>query len=116
MLKELLLEMKLQNYSGSHYLFSGRNFLPGKIQKDSNHIGEKWRVLIQDEAGLNIKKKMYALKHTGNIHYLLNNKGNHDLKWQQMQNRHSNTAMTEKYIRGLGAYFIDVSDLKFNQI
>jgi len=58
---------------------------------------------------------MYALKHTGNIEYLQRNKGNIDLKWQQMQNRHSSAAMTEKYNRQLGAYFIDVEKVNFRE-
>ena len=115
-LKEMLQEMELLNKNPEHYLFSGLQFMPGTVQKDSNHLGEKWRILVQDENGLNIKKKMYALKHTGNIHYLLNNKGKVDLKWQQMQNRHTSAAMTERYNRSLGAYFIDVKELVFNSI
>jgi hypothetical protein len=69
-----------------------------------------WLKIVKKE--LKIKKNLYALKHTGNIEYLLQNKGNIDFKWMQMQNRHSSSAMTEKYIRQLGAYFIDVEMVK----
>ena len=73
-----------------------------------------WDAIVKRK--LTIDKNMYALKHTGNIEYLLQNKGNIDLKWMQMQNRHSSTAMTEKYIRKLGAYFIDVKRGKFREL
>jgi hypothetical protein len=56
---------------------------------------------------------MYSLKHTGNIEYLLNNKGKTDLKWQQSQNRHKTSSMTDLYNRKLGAYFIEVGELNF---
>lgn len=113
-LKAILEEMNLSSYPRGAYLFSGPRFMPDSAMKDSNEISILWRELVQD--GLQIRKKMYALKHTGNIHYLLNNKGNIDLKWQQMQNRHSSAAMTEKYNRALGAYFIDLKGVKFTDI
>ena len=65
--------------------------------------------------GLNIDKNLYALKHTGNIDYLLQNRGKVDLKWMQMQNRHSSAAITERYIRKLDAYFIEFENVKFRE-
>jgi integrase len=94
------------------FLFS-KNLQPGKEQ-----IKDVWRSVTErywnpTAKKLHIKKALYALKHTGNIEYLLNNKGKSDLKWQQMQNRHSSAAQTEQYNRKLGAYFIDLEGVKF---
>lgn len=109
-LREILLEMKLDEYPPHYYLFSNR-WLPGESPKRTNEASERWRELVKEK--LEIKKSMYALKHTGNIDYLLQNKGKIDLKWQQMQNRHSSSAMTERYCRQLGAYFVDTDQLIF---
>lgn len=94
-----------------HFLFS-KGFKPGPTQLDASRgVGYyHWNPIVQK---LGINKKMYALKHSGNIEYLMQNKGKADLKWQQMQNRHSSAAMTEKYNRKLGAYLIDVGRIKF---
>lgn len=93
------------------------DFKPGAEQLDvANHCRKKWdRLLerIKKKRKITINKTMYALKHTGNIEYLLQNKGHADLKWQQRQNRHSSAAMTERYNRNLGAYFIDLQNVKF---
>jgi integrase len=107
-LKKLLQEIKMQNYNQTLYLFSGdgTGFAPGTTQLTRNRSSQRWNDIVKKE--LKIKKDQYALKHTGNIEYLLLNKGNVDLKWQQMQNRHSSSAMTDRYNRKLGAYFIDV--------
>ena len=59
---------------------------------------------------------MYALKHTGNIEYLLQNKDNVNLKWQQLQNRHHSQAQTEAYNRRIGAYFINMDKVNFRTI
>ena len=56
------------------------------------------------------------MKHTNIIEYLLQTNDNVDLKWMQMQNRHSSTAITEKYIRQPDAYFIDVEKVKFREL
>ena len=109
-LKTMLLEMELQNCDGNHYLF-GMGFTPGLKKLRKNIPSEHWRSKVKDDLG--IKKDMYALKHTGNIEYLLRNKGKVDLKWQQSQNRHSSSVMTERYIRKLGAYFIELKDMNF---
>jgi hypothetical protein len=53
------------------------------------------------------------LKHTGNIQLLLRNKGKVDLKWQQSQNRHGSSTMTDRYTRDMGAYFVELNDLNF---
>lgn len=116
-LKELLLEMKLDQYPADHFLFSIDNlYLPGRknISPDS-HV-RRWQKYIKDtKTGLGLDKEMYGMKHTGNIHYLLNNKGNTNLKWQQMQNRHGSATMTERYIRKLGAFFIEVGNINFHE-
>lgn len=109
-LREILAEMKLEEYPPHYYLFSNR-WLPGEHPKRTNEVSERWRDLVK--LHLKINKSMYALKHTGNIDYLLQNKGKIDLKWQQMQNRHSSSAMTERYCRQLGAYFVDTDQLIF---
>lgn len=93
------------------------DYRPGPVQLNVNsQCRDKWDRLIeriQKKRKITISKTMYALKHTGNIEYLLQNKGNVDLKWQQRQNRHSSAEMTERYNRKLGAYFIDLENVKF---
>lgn len=113
-LKTLLQEMKLENYPKDFYLFTKSNYMPSPEPMNSEIPMNKWKREVQEH--LKIKKKMYALKHTGNINYLLQNKESVNLKWQQMQNRHSSSAMTERYNRKLGAYFIEVRDINFIQL
>jgi integrase len=113
-LKKILQRMNLKKYPLHYYLFGRDNCKPGPDPLGKNFCSEKWRVEVKDpKKGLGIDKDMYALKHTGNIEYLLNNKGNIDLKWQQMQNRHTSSVMTDRYNRKLGAYFIEVGNLNF---
>lgn len=109
-LKAMLLEMDLKQYDVNDYLF-GLGFIPGKRKLRKNSPSEYWRLNVKERIG--VQKDMYALKHTGNIEYLLRNKGKADLKWQQCQNRHSSSAMTERYNRKLGAYFIDLKNIDF---
>jgi len=112
-LLDLLGSVDLNQYKPSDYLFS-ENYVPGPKPMHRLKMSRLWLKIVKK--GLKIDKNMYALKHTGNIEYLLQNKGNVDLKWMQMQNRHSSTAMTEKYIRQLGAYFIDIEKVKFREL
>lgn len=110
--KKLLEEMGLENYNNNDFIFSNCNqLIPGQNPLTKNFTGKIWRKIVKKELGIN--KDMYALKHTGNIDYLLNNKGNIDLKWQQMQNRHSSSVITDRYNRKLGAYFIETKNLMF---
>jgi integrase len=108
-LKEILLEMDLKKYPGNYYLF-GNNFLPSETQMYFKLPGKLWKKIV---GKLQIDKRMYALKHTGNIEYLHASKDNINIKWQQSQNRHKTAEMTERYNRKLGAYFIDVTQMKF---
>jgi integrase len=112
-LKRMLLQMNLENYPMDHFLFSGNGngFLPGRKKLSRDRARDRWRAIVKDELGVN--KDMYALKHTGNIEYLLQNVGKVDLKWQQMQNRHSTSAMTDRYNRKLGIYLIAVGELNY---
>ncbi|MBN8665840.1 MAG: tyrosine-type recombinase/integrase [Chitinophagales bacterium] len=112
-LKEILKRRMLQLKDGTHFLF-GQGFAIGPVPLRKNKPSEYWRETVKNKLG--IDKDMYALKHTGNIEYLLLNKGNVDIKWQQKQNRHSSSAMTERYNRKLGAYFIDLKDVQFRKL
>lgn len=112
-LRKMLLDMRLDEYPGDWFLFSTLDFMPGEKMRPMIMVWKRWQKLVR--AGMGITKQMYALKHTGNIDYLINNKGNVDLKWQQMQNRHASATMTEKYCRKLGAYFVDTGLILFNE-
>jgi integrase len=130
-LKKILAEMKLHEQPADWFLFSGdgAGFAPGRSQLTKYRAGERWRKYIKNETreyvfaagrghrrttkGEGIKKDMYALKHTGNIEYLLQNVGRVDLKWQQMQNRHSSSIMTDRYNRKLGIYLVEVGTLNY---
>ena len=113
-LKKIFESMDLEKYPSNYYLFSGDNdgFLPGEKMLTKHRALMRWRKHVKDN--LSIQKEMYGLKHTGNIDYLMKNKGNIDLKWQQMQNRHSSSSMTDRYNRKLGAYFIEVGEINFS--
>jgi integrase len=109
---KLIEPLHLEKTNPEYFLFS-KGLKPGKTQ-----IRDVWRSVTERLWNpvckkLKIAKALYALKHTGNIEYLLHNKGKADLKWQQMQNRHSSAAQTEQYNRKLGAYFIDLKGVKF---
>lgn len=110
---EIIKKMKLQYYPANHYVFSD-DFMPGLRQLNKSLPSKYWRNIVK--IGLKINKDMYALKHTGNIEYLLNNKGATDLKWQQTQNRHSSSAMTDRYNRSLGVYFVEMKNINFRII
>ena len=112
-LMDLIKKMKLQNYPATHYIFSD-DFAPGMRLLNKSLPSKYWRNIVKNT--LKINKDMYALKHTGNIEYLLNNKGATDLKWQQMQNRHSSSAMTDRYNRSLGVYFVEMKNIQFRII
>ena len=62
-------------------------------------VTELWWKLIIDELG--IKNAFYALKHTGNCDYILNNPNSYDIMWLMQQNGHHSLDMTQKYIRDL---------------
>lgn len=109
-LMEKIKELHLEKYPGHYYIFSD-NYLPGERMLSKNNPSAQWREKVKNKIG--IKKDLYALKHTGNIEYLINNKGMNNLKWQQLQNRHSSAVITETYNKRIGAYFIDVENLKF---
>lgn len=129
-LRKILKQMKLQEYPVHYFLFSGDGdgFMPGITQLKKDRAGNRWREQVKNvsrkynvngkkrayvSCGDGIDKDMYALKHTGNIEYLLQNVGNVDLKWQQKQNRHSSSEMTERYNRKLGTYLIDVDKINY---
>ncbi len=111
-LMDVLNQIDFTKYKPDDYLF-GNDFLPGPKPMHRLKANLEWSK-VAAAAGTN--KKMYALKHTGNIEYLLQNKGKADLKWQQMQNRHKTSAMTDRYNRKLGAYFINTDDVKWRAL
>ena len=109
-LMDIINKMDLKKYPSEYYLFSD-NYLPGPRQLGKDNPTTRWRDQVKQK--LAITKDMYSLKHTGNIEYLLRNKGNSNLKWQQMQNRHSSAVITETYNKKLGAFFIEIKDINF---
>lgn len=112
-LHKLLCEIDLEKYAANDYLFSRQSYMPGGLMLNQRyHFNDLWNQLVKDDLG--IDKNPYALKHSGNIEYLIKNKGKIDLKWQQRQNRHSSAVQTEKYNRALGVYFIDTESITFN--
>jgi integrase len=113
-LREHLLAMELEKYPPTYHLFCNTHYGPGPKMRDNNNACATWDWHVHNR--LHIPKAMYALKHTGNIDYLINNKGHVDRTWQQMQNRHSSAAMTERYCRRLNAYFVDTSLIKFRKL
>ncbi len=104
-------KMQLEKYPADFYVFGKGSMAPGKQPLNKYSLVERWQQHVAGKLGTT--KTMYALKHTGNIMYLLNAKETVNIKWMQMQNRHSSPAMTEKYIRALGAYFIDTTAVDF---
>lgn len=106
-------QMELHKYPPTHHLFN-RQFQPCAKMITKNWPGKTWHKYVHTQ--LKIEKAMYALKHTGNVDYLNNNKGSVDRTWQQMQNRHSSLAQTEKYCRSLNAYYVDTNQIKFRKL
>lgn len=113
-LRAYILEMQLHLYPAENYLFNSKTYEPGGTISTVKYAGKLWARMIHQRLG--IHKAMYALKHTGNIDYLVNNKGAVDRTWQQMQNRHSSLSMTENYCRRLNAYFLDTTKIKFRKL
>jgi integrase len=109
-LMALISTLNLEKYPGNYFVFSD-NYEPGVRMLSKNNPSARWRDKVKNKIG--IHKDLYALKHTGNIEYLLRNKGMNNLKWQQLQNRHSSAVITETYNKRIGAYFIEIKDLNF---
>jgi integrase len=109
-LMALISSLELQKYPGHYFVFSD-GYQPGERMLSKNNPSTRWRDKVKNKIG--IHKDLYALKHTGNIEYLLRNKGMNNLKWQQLQNRHSSAVITETYNKRIGAYFIEIKDLNF---
>lgn len=113
-MRTLLEEMELHKYPPDWFLFTGSTWLPGTKQKTRKEATISWNRIVNVK--LEIFKKPYALKHTGNIHYIINNKGNVDREWMQRQNRHKTRSQTDVYIEGLNIYTIDEEQYNFNQL
>lgn len=112
-LYDLLSEMNIDALPPNYFLFSRTGYMPGDMMLNQRyHFNDLWNELVKNSE-LQIDKNPYALKHSGNIAYLINNKGKVDLKWQQRQNRHSSAVQTEQYNRALGVYFIDTEHISF---
>jgi integrase len=113
-MRVLLEEMNLEKYPSNFYLFTSKKMVPGPELYCPDLAALHWKEIVH--AALHIYKKPYSLKHTGNIHYILNNKGNVDREWMKMQNRHKTRAQTDKYIERLNIYTIDETKYNFRQL
>jgi integrase len=79
-----------------YFLFS--KFLqPGNTPAKANAAARYWKDLVMDKWG--IKKRMYALKHTGATDYLKDNPGAANIAWLQAQMGHGSIAETDTYIK-----------------
>ena len=101
------------------YLFGseGNGFAPGYRKLTRNRASQRWNDLViapKKEGGLGIPKNQYALKHTGNIQILLQNKGGKlNYTWLTQQNRHHSISQTQTYFKKIGVFTVEVEDLKF---
>jgi integrase len=107
----LLEEMNLNKYPSDYYVFTTSNFIPGPEKYSANAAANRWKNVVYEK--LNIRKKPYSLKHTGNIHHILLNKGKVDREWMKSQNRHKTRAQLDKYIERLNIYIIDETQFNF---
>ena len=89
----------------SHFLFN-QKWMPSKENYDGDYSSKYW-LKHKDRIGLPEKKSMYGLKHSFNVDYIENNKKNIDWEWLRRHNRHADQKITQRYISGLTAYFID---------
>ena len=80
--------------------------MPSKENYDGDYSSKYW-LKHKDRIGLPEKKSMYGLKHSFNVDYIENNKKNIDWEWLRRHNRHADQKITQRYISGLTAYFID---------
>lgn len=113
-MRVLLEEMNLEKYPSNFYVFTSKKMVPGPEPYCPDLAALHWKEVVHPAT--QIYKKPYSLKHTGNIHYILNNKGNVDREWMKMQNRHKTRAQTDKYIERLNIYTIDESKYNFVQV
>jgi integrase len=113
-MRELLLELDLSKYPKTHFLFGSTTLLPAVERSCQKTISRRWN--RQVTVPLEIDKKPYGLKHSGNIQFIINNKGKVDREWMKMQNRHKTRAQTDKYIERLNVYTIDESQYYFTQL
>lgn len=90
--------MKLDQYPGEWYVFS-RDLLPGDKQIWRNRVSELHTEVLRELEMYNGELTMYSWKHTGNCNAY---RAGVDIKSLQMQNRHHNLEMTEKYLSSLG--------------
>lgn len=90
--------MKLEQYPGEWYVFS-RDLRPGDKQIWRNRVSELHTEVLRELEMYNGELTMYSWKHTGNCNAY---RAGVDIKSLQMQNRHHNLEMTEKYLSSLG--------------
>ncbi len=64
-LRAYLQEIDLKQYPGHFFVFSKDDYLPGPEQRCPKTALKQWTKMVVDK--LEIDKRMYALKHTGNI-------------------------------------------------
>jgi integrase len=102
-LYDLLIEMGVDKMPLDTLVFepiAGNHPRPDLRRKKVTELWNKLIIATPKERGLGINNNLYALKHTGNIDYIINNP-NYDLAWLQQQNGHKNIEMTQKYLRDL---------------
>ena len=98
-----LLEMKVDQLAPNQLIMEplcGNHPEPDLRRKKITEAWKKYIINERSKGGLGINKKMYSLKHQGNVDYIINN-AHYDILWLQQQNGHATLDMTEKYIKDL---------------
>ena len=96
-LRDIMIELKIQNYPSGFYLFS-TGFKPGEEHKSNKRFRDFW-LRMRNELKFDSKHKFYSLKHTGQQNIW---EENGDAKATKDQARHHSIKMTEIYDRHKG--------------
>ncbi|MCX2762311.1 tyrosine-type recombinase/integrase [Aquimarina muelleri] len=96
-LKKIILEMNLEEYHPSDYLF-GANQTPSTTKMGENYMGKHFKK-VKDNFEFDEDHTLYAFKHTAVVNWYEKEK---DIRKIQKMCRHSSMLMTERYLKSLG--------------
>jgi integrase len=103
-LYDVLIEYGYDKLKPGTYFFS-TGLKPGTKKITPKRASGFWNEIVIK--GLQIDKKLYAVKHTGGSNYLTDNAGAIDLSWLQKQMGHSSLMETEVYVKKRTAQKLD---------
>ncbi|WP_158552606.1 tyrosine-type recombinase/integrase [Spirosoma telluris] len=97
-LRQVIVEMNLDRFPPTHYLFS-QNLLPGRQQIARNRVSERHHDALVAAGMYNGELTLYSWKHTGVVNAY---KVGASIDWLQRHLRHSDMRDTVIYLKSLG--------------